>query len=135
MKTLRIDGKRYIIRGNYNEGDLKRLYKSFQNKYPESELTFQQWLVDRGKIHCRLKNTVRHHSLRTNGSRKSIKHDLQARYTINRSIVAKGKCLDCGADLKRNSALAGWWQCVQFGSEQFRKDPTKPSCNFQIFTE
>ncbi len=50
-------------------------------------------------------------------------------------IVATGKCPDCGANLKRNLALTGWWQCEQFGAEGFRKDSSKPSCNFQCFTD
>ena len=51
-----------------------------------------------------------------------------------RAIVERGTCPTCGAGLKRNLALSGWWQCEQYGSEQFRKDPTKPSCSFQTFT-
>ena len=50
-------------------------------------------------------------------------------------IVQTGKCPQCGAKLRRNLALAGWWQCEQYGAEQFRTDPNKPSCSFQTFTE
>lgn len=50
------------------------------------------------------------------------------------AIVDKGKCPQCGAGLRRNSALHGWWQCEQFGGERFRKEPRKPSCNWQGFT-
>lgn len=50
-------------------------------------------------------------------------------------IVETGKCPRCGSGLKRNIALAGWYQCEQYGSEQFRKDPSKPTCSFQVFTE
>ena len=53
----------------------------------------------------------------------------------NRRIVLTGKCPECGSALRRNSALAGWWQCEQFGAEGFRKDSTKPACSFQTFTE
>lgn len=49
-------------------------------------------------------------------------------------IVSGGRCPDCGEDLKRNLALSGWWQCVQFGAEGFRKDSSLPACDFQIFT-
>lgn len=52
-----------------------------------------------------------------------------------RSIVQQGVCPDCGRKLKRNLALAGWWQCEQFGAEGFRADPNQPSCDFQTFTE
>lgn len=51
----------------------------------------------------------------------------------NRAVVAKGVCPDCGAAIKRNSALTGWYQCEQFGAVGWRKDSSKPSCNFQIF--
>lgn len=52
-----------------------------------------------------------------------------------REIVSTGACPECGGKLKRNLSMSGWWQCEQLGSEQFRKDPTKPSCAFQTFTE
>lgn len=52
-----------------------------------------------------------------------------------RAIVSTGKCPTCGETLKRNLSLSGWYQCVQFGAVGFRKDPSKPSCNFQTFTE
>jgi hypothetical protein len=50
-------------------------------------------------------------------------------------IVRRGDCPQCGARLRRNNALAGWWQCEQYGAEGFRKDSSKPDCSFQIFTE
>jgi ribosomal protein L37AE/L43A len=49
--------------------------------------------------------------------------------------VARGSCPECGRDLRRNLALAGWWQCSQFGAVGFRADATQPSCDFQCFTE
>ena len=52
----------------------------------------------------------------------------------NSAIVATGKCPDCGAGLRRNLSMTGWWQCEQLGAETFRKDPTKPPCSFQCFT-
>lgn len=51
------------------------------------------------------------------------------------AIVQTGKCPQCGAPLRRNLALAGWWQCSQYGADGFRKDNSKPSCSFQTFTE
>lgn len=50
------------------------------------------------------------------------------------AIVATGKCPDCGSGLRRNLALTGWWTCEQRGADGFRKDSTKPSCEFQTFT-
>lgn len=52
-----------------------------------------------------------------------------------RAQVATGKCPTCGAPLRRNSSMAGWWQCAQLGNEQFRMDPARPSCSWQTFTE
>lgn len=48
--------------------------------------------------------------------------------------VTSGRCPLCGAAVRRNWSLTGWWQCEQFGAEGFRKDSTKPSCNWQGFT-
>ena len=41
----------------------------------------------------------------------------------NKQIVATGKCPKCGAGLKRNLAISGWWQCKEF-----------IKCSFQCFT-
>jgi ribosomal protein L37AE/L43A len=54
---------------------------------------------------------------------------------IAQAIVATGACPTCGAALRRNLSLAGWWQCSQLGAEGFRADASKPSCSFQTFTE
>lgn len=50
------------------------------------------------------------------------------------ATVQSGKCPQCGAGLRSNLALTGWWQCQQYGAEGFRKDSSKPSCSFQCFT-
>lgn len=50
-------------------------------------------------------------------------------------IVRKGKCPRCGGPLRRNLALTGWWQCAQYGAVGFRLDASKPSCEWQGFTE
>lgn len=52
-----------------------------------------------------------------------------------RAVVATGKCPECGAALRRNLSLTGWWQCEQVGAVGFRKDASKPSCSWQAFTE
>lgn len=60
---------------------------------------------------------------------------VQAAITAARTAVAVNACPECGRPLCRNSAIAGWWQCSQFGAEGFRADATQPSCNWQGFTE
>lgn len=54
-----------------------------------------------------------------------------------RRVVATGKCPDCGSPLRRNSALAGWWQCAGYGQPEYRRaeDRAVPHCLFQTFTE
>ena len=52
-----------------------------------------------------------------------------------RYAVAQNKCPHCGAPLRRNLALTGWWQCSQYGAEGFRADSSKPSCSWQGFTQ
>lgn len=51
-----------------------------------------------------------------------------------RAIVATGRCPRCARALRRNLALAGWWQCSQFGAEGFRADASMPACEWQGFT-
>lgn len=51
-----------------------------------------------------------------------------------RAVVASGRCPCCKSGLKRNLSLTGWWQCEQYGSDGFRKDSSKPHCNWQGFT-
>jgi len=71
----------------------------------------------------------------TTECKKCSQKRFDAIHGLAREIVGSGKCPQCGSGLKRNTAIAGWYQCEQFGAEQFRKDPTKPACNFQTFTE
>lgn len=52
-----------------------------------------------------------------------------------RAVVMTGRCPACGAPLRRNLALLGWFQCAQYGAPGFRKDSSKPACGFQCFTE
>ena len=63
------------------------------------------------------------------------KAKLDARIAEAVAIVKTGKCPTCGAPLRRNLSMAGWYQCSQLGAEGFRADKTKPSCSFQTFTE
>ena len=59
----------------------------------------------------------------------------EARYEKARTIVRSGVCPICGAGLRRNLSITGWWQCSQYGSAGFRRDGVKPECSFQTFTE
>ncbi len=52
-----------------------------------------------------------------------------------RAIVAAGRCPLCGAPLRRNTSLAGWWMCAQSGAESVRVRPADPPCEWQTFTE
>lgn len=56
----------------------------------------------------------------------------KARNEELREAIANG-CPCCGAKMKRNLSLTGWWQCSQFGADGFRADNSKPACNFQGF--
>lgn len=49
------------------------------------------------------------------------------------AIVRAGVCPTCGAPLRRNLSLPGWWQCDQLGAVGFRADASKPSCSWQTF--
>lgn len=63
-------------------------------------------------------------------SRQRIEQD-QAE---TRAIVAGGHCPKCNSGLRANLSILGWWQCEQFGSDQFRKRPLNPQCSWQGFT-
>lgn len=45
-----------------------------------------------------------------------------------KAVVASGKCPKCGAGLKRNNSLTGWWQCATTGIG----NPN--TCGFDCFT-
>jgi len=51
------------------------------------------------------------------------------------AVVATGKCPICGSKLRRNSSIAGWWQCEQLGAVTHRARPNDPPCSWQGFTE
>jgi len=57
-----------------------------------------------------------------------------ANYAVQAEIVATGNCPVCGAAIRRNLSLAGWWQCSQYGADGFRADSSKPACHWQTFT-
>lgn len=67
--------------------------------------------------------------------RKAHKETMDRLHREALTIVNAGRCPQCGAGLRRNLALTGWWQCEQYGSDGFRKDATKPACSGQWFTE
>lgn len=54
-------------------------------------------------------------------------------HEANKAIVKSGVCPVCGRELRRNWSLAGWYQCSQFGAKPYRADPSKPSCDYQVF--
>lgn len=63
-----------------------------------------------------------------------VKLHREARIAKAVAIVKTGHCPDCGSGLRQNLSLAGWFQCSQFGADGFRKDDSKPACDFQTFT-
>ena len=60
---------------------------------------------------------------------------MEAQREATKAAIVKGRCPCCGSGLRRNLALSGWWQCEQYGAEGFRKDSSRPACNWQGFTE
>jgi hypothetical protein len=73
----------------------------------------------------------------TSAERKKHEDRMAQIHAEARRIVAAGKCPECGSGLRRNLALAGWWQCACYGRDDFRAPEYrgKPDCNFQCFTE
>lgn len=71
----------------------------------------------------------------TKAEKAAEKAKRDARIAEAVAIVKTGKCPQCGAGLRRNLSITGWWQCEQLGAEGFRKDASKPSCSWQTFTE
>lgn len=71
----------------------------------------------------------------TIATRKERAARLEAIRQQTREIVLDGTCPNCGSGLRRNLALTGWWQCEQFGTEQFRARPEDAQCSWQGFTQ
>jgi len=71
----------------------------------------------------------------TKAEKAKIAAERQARNERECAIVRGGNCPQCGAGIRRNLALTGWFQCQQYGAVGFRKDSTKPSCSWQTFIE
>ena len=67
--------------------------------------------------------------------RECFKAKMDRIHVEAQAIVATSRCPRCGAPLRRNLALAGWWECAQRGAPGFRADAGRPSCDFQVFTE
>ena len=49
--------KTYLVRGDWSEEQLKSLYESFKAKY-HSDMPFERWLVERGKVYVRTKDSA-----------------------------------------------------------------------------
>ncbi len=69
--------------------------------------------------------------------RKAARERIEAAIARAREVVATGTCPDCGTTLRRNNAIAGWWECGARPCEDFRLPEHKglPRCSFQTFTE
>jgi len=78
---------------------------------------------------------------RTRSQKTQARQEAKARIALiigeSRRIVRAGTCPQCGTELRRNLALAGWWQCGAYGRPDFRKPEHRdlPDCSFQCFTE
>lgn len=81
--------------------------------------------------HCQCGRRISRYSNRCRGCNKLHLADIHREV---QSIVSTGRCPLCGSRLRRNLALAGWWQCSQFGAVGFRQDDRKPDCSWQGFT-
>jgi hypothetical protein len=70
-------------------------------------------------------------------ARKAAQARIAAAIADARRAVLTGACPQCGTALRRNLALAGWWQCGAHGEPSFRKPEHRdlPACSFQCFTE
>lgn len=67
-----------------------------------------------------------------------LKADNEAKRQLRHAEVAlavKNGCPICGAGIRRNLSMTGWFQCSQLGAEGFRADATKPSCSWQCFAD
>jgi hypothetical protein len=53
---------------------------------------------------------------------------------VTMAAIEAGKCPTCGAGICHQTQINDWWMCEQYGGEQFRKDPDKPRCSWQGFT-
>ena len=78
-------------------------------------------------------------SLTTRQEKRQAEQESAARIQKARAetaaVVASGKCPVCGARLRQNLSITGWWQCSQLGAVGFRADALKPSCSWQGFTQ
>lgn len=68
-------------------------------------------------------------------ARKASEARMAAHRAATTAAVKAGCCPECGRALRRNTSLAGWFQCSQFGAVGFRADASAPSCDWQGFTE
>ena len=50
MKYITVGQRTYLIRVKRTPEQLRRLWASYQQKYPDTRLSFQRWLVERGKV-------------------------------------------------------------------------------------
>jgi len=72
---------------------------------------------------------------RRSRERQESRKRIEAAHAETRRVVESGRCPKCGSGLRRNLSLSGWWQCEQYGAEGFRKDRTRPACDWQGFTD
>lgn len=74
--------------------------------------------------HCACGKRISRHATSCRTCHKARMEQIHAEAKL---IVANGTCPTCGAALRRNNALTGWWQCSNYGNGG--------NCSFQCFTE
>jgi hypothetical protein len=52
MATIKTEQGTYLIRGNWTADQLRDQYREFVRKY-SSEMPFDRWLTERGKVYFR----------------------------------------------------------------------------------
>ena len=71
----------------------------------------------------------------TKAEREEMDRRIAEAQQAARAVVAANCCPQCGRKVRRNLAITGWVQCVQYGAVGFRADSAAPSCSWQGFTE
>ena len=67
-RTITTNGVKYLIRGSWTEDELKSQFQTFKEKYPTSALSFDRWLVERGKVYVKLPKNANNSNILYHGT-------------------------------------------------------------------